>query len=241
MVYVKYSVALTLAALLGVHALPSTPPSSYAVKESHAVPRTWTAVGPADKSETINLQIGLKQSNEGEIERHLLEISNPTHERYGQHLSAAEVADIVRPAADSKAAVHQWLVEHGIHEIGYSPADDWVSIVVPIEKAEELLQTSYTKYAHSDGSTLSRAAEWSLPLHLHEHIDVVQPTTSFFRPAAEVKAWGPGSWGPASHGLGETHPMSWWEEFGKHKYGGQRIVSRASHLEYHVSPFVHQR
>lgn len=226
MVYVRYSVALTLAALLGVHALPSTPLSSYAVKESHAVPHTWTAVGPADKSETINLQIGLKQSNEGEIERQLLEISNPDHERYGQHLSAAEIADIVRPAADSKAAVHQWLVEHGIHEIGYSPADDWISIVVPIEKAEELLQTSYTKYTHRDGSTLSRAAEWSLPLHLHEHIDVVQPTTSFFRPAAQVQSWGPGSWGPASHGMGETHPMSWWEEFGKHKYGGQKIVSR---------------
>jgi len=220
MVYVKHSVALTLAALLGVQAMPSTPVASYAVKESHPVPRVWTAVGPADKSETINLQIGLKQSNEGAIERHLLEISNPDHKRYGQHLSADQVADIVRPAADSKNLVHQWLVEHGINEIGYSPANDWISIVVPIEKAEELLQTSYTKYAHRDGATLSRAAEWSLPLHLHEHVDVVQPTTSFFRPSAEIQ-----SYGPNTLDIGESHPMSWWEETGKAMYESKKVVS----------------
>lgn len=176
-----------LAAGLGVDALPSDPKYSYAVKERHFVPRAWTEAGPASKSDVINLQIGLKQQNEGLVEQHLTEISDPAHERYGQHLSFDEIKDMITPSKDTSSLVREWLNEHGIHNIGEAPAKDWLSIVVPIEKAEELLQTSYKSFRHPDGHSISRAPEWSLPLHLHEHIDVVQPTTSFFSPQAEYK------------------------------------------------------
>ena len=162
-----------LGALLGADALPTVGSANYQVKETHPVPRSWKAAGPANKRESINLQIGLKQRNEGLVERHLIEVSDPDHERYGQHLTAAEIADIVRPEAASVSQVHEWLAEHGIEDIDYSPAKDWISIVVPIEKAEELLQTTYLKFERLDGHSISRAPEWSLPAHLHEHIDVI--------------------------------------------------------------------
>lgn len=203
--------AVSLGAALGASALPSG--SNYAVKERHTVPRSWTAIGPADKFESINLQIGIKQRNEGLVERHLIEVSDPEHERYGQHLSAAEVSDIIKPEDESIRLVHKWLQEHNIDDIDYSPSKDWISIVVPIEKAEELLQTSYTKFEHTTGHALSRAPEWSLPSHLHEHIDVVQPTTSFLRLKPEVQTYGPVYDGAPSH------EMSWWEHTGKHQYG----------------------
>lgn len=47
--------------------------SPYAVKDSHNVPRKWSKVGPAPSSHVLNLQIGLKQSQFGELERHLYE------------------------------------------------------------------------------------------------------------------------------------------------------------------------
>lgn len=201
--------------ILGGDALPTTSSSNYLVKERHAVPSAWTAAGRANKRESINLQIGLKQRNEGLVERHLIEVSDPSHERYGQHLTASEIADIVRPEDESVSQVHAWLVEHDIADIDYSPAKDWISIVVPIEKAEELLQTTYTKFQHRDGHSISRAPEWSLPAHLHEHIDVVQPTTSFFKPRAEIdlKVSGPIV---DEH---SDHDQSWWEHTGKHQYG----------------------
>ncbi|KAM0715799.1 hypothetical protein Q7P37_008313 [Cladosporium fusiforme] len=201
-----------VAAVVGVEALPT---SNYLVKERHAVPQAWTATGPANKRDSINLQIGLKQRNEGLVERHLLEVSDPTHSRYGQHLTAAEIADIIRPHDDSISQVHSWLEEHGIQDIDYSPAKDWISIVVPIEKAEELLQTTYSKFEHRDGHSVSRAPEWSLPAHLHEHIEVVQPTTSFFKPRGEVMAK---SSGPVLDNQSPSD-QSWWEHTGKHKYG----------------------
>jgi tripeptidyl-peptidase-1 len=213
-----------LSALLGANALPTIATSDYQVKETHSVPRSWKAAGPADKRETINLQIGLKQRNEGLVERHLIEVSDPTHERYGQHLTATEVADIVRPDEASIAQVHEWLAAHGIEDIDYSPAKDWISIVVPIEKAEELLQTTYTKFEHLDGHSISRAPEWSLPIHLHEHIDVVQPTTSFFKPRGQIEA-------KVSGPVLDSHSaedQSWWEREGKYKYGGHHVKGNVS-------------
>ncbi|KAK4545880.1 hypothetical protein LTR36_002444 [Oleoguttula mirabilis] len=222
----KLSASLyALGAFLGANALPSPLGSTYTLKERHAVPRAWTAVGPASKSETINLQIGLKQRNEGLVERHLVEVSDPAHARYGQHLTAAEIHDMVSPTDETIDLVHDWLMEHGISRSAMNPSKDWISIVVPIEKAEELLQTSYSSFRHSDGSTVSRAPEWSLPVHLHEHIDVVQPTTSFFKPAPNAKEWGP----ELKELQGNAHPISWWEHTGKQLYGGHGVNGTANY------------
>ncbi len=74
---------LLVGAFSGAYALPSlSSRSNYAVKERHAAPRDWTIVGPSSKSDTIHMQIGLKQQNEGVIEKHLMEISDPSHARY---------------------------------------------------------------------------------------------------------------------------------------------------------------
>lgn len=209
-----YKLSISLCAIgvvLGVNALPAASSASYAVKERHAVPRAWTENGAPDKSQLLNLQIGLKQRNEGVIERQLMEISDPQHSRYGKHLTASEVHDLVMPSDETVGLVQGWLREHGIlgHE---SPAKDWITVIVPIEKAEELLQTKYSNYVHEDGSSISRAPEWSLPADLHEHIDVVQPTTSFFRPKPEIKSWGP------VKDNSPSYPMSWWEHTGQYQH-----------------------
>ena len=52
---------------------------------------------------------------------------------------------------------------------------------LPLEFVEKLLDTEYHNYKHEDGSIVARTTHWSLPRHLHSHIDVIQPTTSFFR------------------------------------------------------------
>jgi len=60
---------------------------------------------------------------------------------------------------------------------------------LPIEKVENLLDTTYHNYKHKDGSIVARTTKWSLPRHLHDHIDTIQPTTSFFRGAARDATW----------------------------------------------------
>ncbi|UJO13809.1 Tripeptidyl-peptidase SED2 [Fulvia fulva] len=193
------------------YALPQNVRSDYAVKERHNVPKAWTKVGEASKSDMVHLQIGLKQQNEGVVEEHLLQVSDPSHSRYGQHLTADEIKKIITPSDETQDLVKAWLDEHGISNGVHSPSKDFIHVVLPIGKVEHLLDTAYSTYQHEDGETISRAAEWSLPKHLHEHIDVIQPTTSFFRAKPQIIG------GPDLKG--DTHPMSWWKKYSKQHFG----------------------
>jgi tripeptidyl-peptidase-1 len=101
-------------------------------------------------------------------------------------LSHEEVNDLVKPSDETLDLVSEWLRENGIESLRYSPSKDWISVSLPIEMVERLLDTEYYNYEHErDGDRLVRTAKWSLPAHLHEHIDVIQPTTSFFRMSAQ--------------------------------------------------------
>lgn len=189
--------------------------SAFAVKDSHHIPARWSHVGHPEADHTIALRIGLKQSSFSELERHLCEylgldygfswdvlfvllftnslldeVSDPDHPRYGQHLKAHEVHDLVKPADDTLDLVHEWLADNGVDAsaLKYSPSKDWISVTLPVADVEQMLNTKYAVYRHHDGSELVRTPHWSLPVHLHDHIDTIQPTNSWFR--ARPKAVG---------------------------------------------------
>lgn len=83
--------------------------ADYAVKSSHFVPSEWLQVGRAEADHPINLRIGLKQAAFHELERHLYEVSDPSHARYGQHLSADDIHPLVAPTKDALNALQGWL------------------------------------------------------------------------------------------------------------------------------------
>lgn len=103
--------------------------------------------------------------------------------------------------------MHEWLFDSGIEaeELRYSPAKDWIDITLPVDVVERLLDTEYNVYEHEDGTQLVRAPQWSLPQHLHEHVDAIQPTTSFLRTgtlrsdALEIAPWIPPHYTPPSN------------------------------------------
>jgi tripeptidyl-peptidase-1 len=185
MIIVMWTSFLLSIALLGLSTATRLAPlrsRRYVVKERHSVPRdfAWESDVPADHQ--IRLQVALKQNRFNELERHLYEVSDPDHARYGQHLSASEVNELLSPSSESLALIQEWLHSHiNPKDITYSPAKDFLSITLPVAKVEELLQTKYSVYRHTDGSKIVRAPQWKLPLHLHEHVTAVQPTTSFLR------------------------------------------------------------
>ncbi|MCJ1403417.1 hypothetical protein MMC11_006640 [Xylographa trunciseda] len=157
--------------------------TAYAVKDTHNVPDDWVRVHRAPLDQEIRLHIGLKQSRFDELERHLYEVSDPTHYRYGLHLTAAEVNDLVRPHESALRYVKEWLLHHNLEEdsIESSPAQDWITLRMKVDAVEKLLQTEYSVYKRkSDDALAIRAPQWSLPQYLHEHIEAIQPTNSFF-------------------------------------------------------------
>jgi tripeptidyl-peptidase I len=95
------------------------------------------------------------------------------------------VNDLIKPSDEALDMVHEWLQINGMDNLNYSPSKDWIEVTIDVESAERLLDTKYYVFEHEDGSRLVRTPEWSLPLHLHEHVDTIQPTTSFFRSSAQ--------------------------------------------------------
>ena len=85
--------------------------------------------------------------------------------------------------------VHEWLAENEIEreQLDYSPARDWITVRLPVTQIEDLLDTEYSTFVDDDGMEIVRAPVWSLPEHLHTHIETIQPTNSFFRPRPVAK------------------------------------------------------
>jgi len=176
----RTSFAVLLASLAGF--AYSVSYHGYAIKDSHFAPRSFSRVRRAPKDHVLNLKISLKQSKFDELERHLYEISDPHHSRYGQHLTADEVNELIKPSDETVTLVHEWLKEHEVDtDLDTSPAGDWIDLKLPVGVIESLLNTEYSVYRHVDGDEMIRTTKWSLPYHLHDHINTIQPTNSFMR------------------------------------------------------------
>ncbi|KAF7352412.1 Tripeptidyl-peptidase sed3 [Mycena venus] len=143
------------------------------VKESVTTPHGWTRLGRASSDSKIRLRIAIFQQDFAGLEKSLYDISDPDHHRYGAHFSKEEVAKFVAPPPASLALVDGWLTSHGIKEsdLVRSPAKDWISVTLPIHLAERILGAEYYMWQHTSGDIL----------YLHEHIELIQPTTMFTR------------------------------------------------------------
>lgn len=116
-------------------------------------------------------------------------VSDPSHTRYGQHLSPEDITELIKPSDEGLDLVHEWLLTNGVDKFDYSPAKDWVNIHISVKDAERLLDTRYSVFQHEDGTTIVRTPEWSLPSHLLDHVDTIQPTNSFMRTTPQKTDW----------------------------------------------------
>lgn len=154
--------------------------SDFKLKDEIAVPHGWTKYHERfEKSKLMDLRIGLVQQNVEEAQSMLHEISNPRHGKYGKYLTKAEIRELLAPSAESVAKVMDWLtVHHKIAKHNIVQVGDFISCKVSVATAEKMLDTEYNMY-HSKGKKVVRALQYSLPYDLHDHIELVQPTTMF--------------------------------------------------------------
>lgn len=117
--------------------------SAYKTKEEVHSPHGWVKQGRPSPDHFISLRIGLPQSDFPSLEKHLYEVSDPEHERYGQYLSKEEVEALITPHAESLQSVDEWLSGFGISEgdLTRSPAKDWIMITLPVSRVEQMLDT----------------------------------------------------------------------------------------------------
>lgn len=141
----------------------------YAPKETQEVPKGWIQQAPSHPDQMLRLHLALKQARFDDLESHLLSISDPESPLYGEHLTPQQVAAFTRPHKQTLDSVHAWLAEHDVQDLSYSPAQDWITIHVPVSKANYMLDTDFQSFTESkSGQGVHRVTSWSLPVHLHD-------------------------------------------------------------------------
>ncbi|KAI0663984.1 family S53 protease-like protein [Cubamyces menziesii] len=154
--------------------------TSFRVREQRqAVPRGFTEVGPAPQDQTLSLRLALAESNPSGLIDALYSVSDPDSASYGHHLSKEQVEQYVAPQAATVQAVNGWLKENGLTSTTLSPAGDWISVSVPVAKANQMFNTNFTVFRNTaTGAEVVRTLAYSLPEAIEPHVDLVYPTVS---------------------------------------------------------------
>ena len=152
--------------------------STMSVHESRTnVPSGFVQTGAASPDTQLKLRLALVQKDTAGLIDSLYAVSTPGSASYGQHLSKEQVESFVAPAPQTAQAVNAWLQGAGVNATTISPAGDWLSIDVPVSLANELFNTEFTLFTHTEtGKETIRTLSYSIPSELVGHLDFVHPT-----------------------------------------------------------------
>ncbi|KAJ7860359.1 family S53 protease [Mycena leptocephala] len=158
--------------------------STSVVHESIAnVPSGFNPSGTPSTTQEIKLFIALVQSNIAGLAKVVNAVSTPSSPSYGQHLTAAQVAEYVKPAAASLSTVTDWVSPSVTSVKPFSPAGDILQISLTVKQAEGLFNTKFGTYTRSaDGQEVIRALNYSLPATVQQYILHVHPIIAFTPP-----------------------------------------------------------
>ncbi|KAK7000195.1 family S53 protease-like protein [Favolaschia claudopus] len=151
---------------------------------AHAPPG-FTSHGRVSDGHILTLRFGLTSNNIAGLQDKLLSISTPGSRDFRQWLSQDEVKDLVAPSTDTINAFNTFASANGLQTSVISPNGDWLSVTLPVSKANELFGAAYTNYTHPDLlAPITRTLSISLPAELAGHVDVIHPSTAFTAPIA---------------------------------------------------------
>ncbi|KAJ7620287.1 subtilisin-like protein [Roridomyces roridus] len=146
-------------------------------------PEGYVHHGAAPEDQQLTLRFALAGKNTSGLHDTLKAISTPGSASFRRWLSADEVKSFVEPSSATLAAFHSFASANGISASSASPHGDWVSITVPVSKANALFQAQYQTYSHpSLAKPVTRTLSISLPVELAGHVDAIFPSTSFSNP-----------------------------------------------------------
>ncbi|KAJ5133090.1 hypothetical protein N7448_001881 [Penicillium atrosanguineum] len=173
----KYSGLLVGVAAVGAIAVPA--PHNYELHEKREfMPSSWNEGKRLDGLTSLPVRIGLTQSNLNHGHDLLMEMSNPSSSRYGQHMSESEVHDLFSPSQESVDSVRGWLESSGVaaDRISQSVNKQWMQFDADARELEKLLRAEYYVYAHSEtGRSHVACSEYHLPSSVREHVDYITP------------------------------------------------------------------
>ncbi|KKO98171.1 Pro-kumamolisin [Trichoderma harzianum] len=177
----KYNIILALGCLAGALASKSAPRVLHESREAKHQLSQWQKLDKLPPDTIVPVRLALKQGNTDRGKDLLIEISNHTSEKYGQHLTQEQIVELFAPANESINAVKSWLVASGISSgaIKIPKSKGWLYFDATVAQLEAALNTEYHVYNHlSSGSSHFGTHEYSLPLDVSEHVDFIMPAVA---------------------------------------------------------------
>ena len=147
---------------------------AYKLHEQMALPQGWSVHSSAD-DETFRLSIALQHQNIDKLISKLYAVSTPGSSEYGKHWDLEQVNELIKPSTESHDAVTEWLRSENVpfHSDGF-----YIDTQMSVAKANELFAANY-KYYQSAGVKKLRTTQYSVPQHLSQYIDLLEPSTYF--------------------------------------------------------------
>lgn len=161
-----------------------------------------------DGDSIIPVRIGLRQSNLHTGYERLMEVSHPSSENYGKHLTKEEVHSIFAPADETVDAVKNWLLGSGLFdddEIMHYENKGWLAIDMPAKHAEILLGTHFYELESPNGDVRIGCEEYYLPAHVSGHVDYIKPGVKLSAPMKKRQMNQKRSVSAASHSSKPIH------------------------------------
>merc|ERR1719401_642616 len=101
------------------------------------------------------------------LEKTFHEVSDPQHERYGQHLSIDDITKLLRIPEGRVSPVVQYFKDAGSTSVEVSPNKDMITVTMPAAAAEAALNTKLAIFVHSERTHI-RIVRSSTTYHLPE-------------------------------------------------------------------------
>nr|AJD23156.1 putative serine protease [Onygena corvina] len=167
----------------------TTAGSFQVVEHLREIPQGWVQAGSPAPNTPLKLKLALQQEKAAAFEQHVMDISNPKHARYGQHMSREEVDAYLQPPSHMTDSVYEWLASEGISKPSIKVNTDWFTFTTTVEKAEKMLNTRFYKFRNNmDGSSVIRTLEYSVAASVAPYVHMIQPTTKFSAPRPELSS-----------------------------------------------------
>jgi tripeptidyl-peptidase-1 len=93
------------------------------------------------------------------------------------------VKAFVQPSSKTLSAFNTFASANGLTPTVVSPNDNWVSVTLPVYKANKLFAAQFDVFTHlSLKHPITRILSVSLPSDLVGQVEVLHPTTAFVEP-----------------------------------------------------------
>lgn len=177
---------MMVASVLGAAAATST--SRVALEPDIAagvgVSPEWRRLARCTPHDVIDIVVALRLSEDAKerLDSTLTAVSYPDSERYGEHLTQAQMTELVAPAPAAVAAVLGWLADGGAaaEVIGHG---DVIRASLSATDAEALLDTEFWRFSHVERTdvvvTRSFGSLYTVPAAIAEHVALIDGLIRF--------------------------------------------------------------